>query len=121
MFRQPPCSASKPACDCPATLTARPYIPPILIQVNKLAQSLDDIDILPRPRDNQLASLMQAVIQHLQTLEHVSPVLALVVEPLVEHVHDLVEIGGAVAGALAVSLEGANSTKAEGGIVEETE
>ena len=121
MVRQPPYPASIPTWDCPATLTARPYIPPILIQINELAQSLNDIDILPRPRDNQLASLMQTVIQHLQTLEHVSPVLALVVEPLVEHVHDLVEIGGAVAGALAVSLEGATSKKAEGGSAEEIE
>lgn len=39
---------------------------------------------------------MQAVVHNLQRLEDVSPVLALVVEALVEHVHNLVELGRAV-------------------------
>lgn len=41
---------------------------------------------------------MQTVVQNLQTLEDVSPVLALVVEAFVKHVHDLVEVGAAVEG-----------------------
>jgi hypothetical protein len=57
----------------------------------KLPQRLDDVDVLPRPRNDQLTPLMQTVIQHLEGLEHVAPVLALVVEALVQDVHDLVE------------------------------
>ncbi len=36
---------------------------------------------------------MQTVVGNLERLEDVPPVLALVVEPLVDHVHDFVELG----------------------------
>jgi hypothetical protein len=78
--------------------TARANIASLFIEVYELPQRLDNIDVLARPRHNQLAALVQAVIQDLQALEHVPPVLALVVEALVEHVHDLVEVGAAVVG-----------------------
>lgn len=60
--------------------------------MNEFPQRLDDVDVLPRPRDDKLAALVQAVVQHFQTLEHVAPILALVVEALVEHIHDFVEV-----------------------------
>lgn len=78
--------------------TARADIASLFIQVYELPQRLNNVNVLARPRDDQLAALVQAVIQDLQTLEHVPPVLALVVEALVEHVHDLVEVGAAVEG-----------------------
>lgn len=40
---------------------------------------------------------MQAVVEDLEGLQHVAPVLPLVVESFVEHVHNLVEVGRAVA------------------------
>lgn len=64
--------------------------------MNELPQGLDDVNVLARPRDHQLTALMQAVVEHFQTFEHVSPVLPFVIQPLVQHVHDLVEIGAAV-------------------------
>lgn len=76
--------------------TACANIAPLLIKVDELAQRLDDVDILPRPGDDQLTAFVQTIVQHLQALEHVPPVLALVVEAFVEHVHDLVEVGAAV-------------------------
>jgi hypothetical protein len=36
---------------------------------------------------------VQTVVEHLERLENVTPVLALVIQSLVEHVHDLVEVG----------------------------
>jgi hypothetical protein len=35
---------------------------------------------------------MEGIIEDFQGLQHMSPILALVVETLVEHIHDLVEI-----------------------------
>lgn len=71
--------------------------------MHELSQSLDDIDIFACPRYDQLGTLMQAVVQNFQALQHVSPILALVVEALIEHVHNFVEVGRAVATKLLVS------------------
>lgn len=81
---------------CLRRLTILPHIPPIIIDMLKLPQRFDDKQVLPRPGNNQLRALMQAVIQHLERLQHVAPVLALVVQALVEHVHDFVELRRAV-------------------------
>jgi hypothetical protein len=37
---------------------------------------------------------VQAVVQDFQTLQHVSPVLSFVIQPLIQHVHNLVKVGG---------------------------
>jgi hypothetical protein len=63
-----------------------------LVDVLELAQSLDDVDVVLGPYDNMLGAFVQAVVQHFESLQHVSPILALVVQPFVEHVHDLEEI-----------------------------
>ena len=76
--------------------TACADIATLLVKIYEFPQRLDDVDVLAGPGDHQLTALVQAIIQHLQTLEHVPPVLALVIEALVEHVHNLVEIGAAV-------------------------
>lgn len=39
---------------------------------------------------------MEAVVEDLQGLEDVSPVLPLVVQPLVQHVHDVHKVGAAI-------------------------
>jgi hypothetical protein len=39
---------------------------------------------------------METIIQNLECLEDVTPVLAFIVQALIDHVHDLVELGGCV-------------------------
>jgi len=63
-----------------------------LVKVDELAESADDVDVLASPCDTQLGALVEAVVEDLERLQDVAPVLALVVEALVEHVHDFVEI-----------------------------
>lgn len=58
----------------------------------ELAQSLDNVDVLARPSYHQLGTLMKTVIQDLERFQDVAPVLALIVETLVDHIHDLVEL-----------------------------
>jgi len=84
-------------------------IAPLLVDVLELAQGLDDVDVLARPRDDQLGALVQAVVEHLEGLEHVAPILALVVQALIEHVHDLVEVGRAGAAVSAASAADAGA------------
>jgi hypothetical protein len=61
--------------------------------VLEFAEGLDDEDVLACPCDDHLGALVEAVIQDLQGLEDVAPVLPFVVEALIYHVHDLVELG----------------------------
>jgi hypothetical protein len=68
----------------------------VFINVLELPQGLDDEEILPRPSNNQLRPLVQAVVEDLERFEYVAPVLALVIESLVEHIHHLVEVGRAI-------------------------
>lgn len=70
----------------------------IFINVLELAKGLDDVEALAGPGDNELRALVQAVIENLESLEDVSPILSLVVQALVEHVHDFVELSRAVVG-----------------------
>src|SRR5690242_3127490 len=72
------------------------HIVAFFINVLKLAQGLDDVDTLTSPGDNELRPLVQTVVQDLQCLEDMAPVLSLVVQSLVEHVHDVVEIARSV-------------------------
>jgi hypothetical protein len=74
-----------------APLTVLANVSALLIDIHELAKGLDDIQILLRPGDHELGALVEAVVQYLQCFQDMSPVLALVVQPLVEHVHDLVE------------------------------
>ena len=62
------------------------------VKVNEFAEGADDVDVLASPCDTQLGALVEAVIKDLERFQDVAPVLALVVEALVEHVHDFVEI-----------------------------
>lgn len=59
----------------------------------ELAEGLDDEDVLARPCNDHLGALVQTVIQDLQGLEDVSPVLSLVIETLIYHIHDFVKLG----------------------------
>jgi hypothetical protein len=65
----------------------------ILIDVLKLPEGLDDVYVLTRPGYDELGAFVKAVVEHLERLKHMPPVLALVVQSLVENVHDLVERG----------------------------
>jgi hypothetical protein len=78
-----------------AQRTILSYIPSILVNMLELPERLDDINILARPRHNVLGAFVKAVVEHLKRLEHMAPVLAFVVQPLVYYVHDLVEGGRA--------------------------
>lgn len=89
-------------------LTACANISAVLVDVNELAQSLDDVDVLPCPCYDQFRTFVQAVIQNFQALKYVPPVLALVVQSLIEHVHYFVKVGGAVADEIGVSNGGSN-------------
>lgn len=64
----------------------------VLIDILEFAQGFDDVKVLARPGDDELRTLVQAVIEDLERLEHMAPVLALVVQALVEHVHNLVKV-----------------------------
>lgn len=83
-------------------LTILANISSIIVDILELAQGLDDEDVLSRPCDNQLGSLVKAVVHNLECLQNVSPVLALVIESLVKHIHDLVEFGGPSAEGTAI-------------------
>jgi hypothetical protein len=51
----------------------------LVVHVLELAKSLDDVYVLSRPRDDQLGALVQTVVEHLERLEDVAPVLSFVV------------------------------------------
>lgn len=86
--------------------TILPNVTTVLVDVLEFAEGLDDVDVLASPGDYELGALVQAVIEDLERLEDVSPVLALVVESLVNHVHDVVEVvGSAVEDRSAMPLE----------------
>jgi hypothetical protein len=72
-------------------LTILANISAFLINVLEFAQGLDDVYVLPRPRNNQLGAFVETVIQDLESLKYVSPVLSFIVESLIQHVHDFVE------------------------------
>lgn len=38
---------------------------------------------------------MQAIVQNLQGLQDMAPILAFIIQSLVEHIHNLVEVAGA--------------------------
>ena len=59
---------------------------------------------------------MQAVVEHLERLEDVTPVLSLVVQSLVEHIHDLIEVGRARAAVSAACPRGGMSLLVEGNL-----
>jgi hypothetical protein len=60
--------------------------------MDKLAKGLDDVDIFPRPSYYQLRTFVETIVKHLQTLENVAPIFALIVEAFVQHVHDIVKV-----------------------------
>lgn len=41
---------------------------------------------------------METVVEHLERLENVTPILALVIQSLIQHIHNLIEIGRAAKG-----------------------
>jgi hypothetical protein len=71
----------------PALRNAQPtilsHVATLLVDVLELAQSLDDVDVLTRPRHDQLRALVQAVVKHLERFQYMAPILALVVQSLV--------------------------------------
>ena len=79
-------------------LTVLANIPSVLIDILKLTEGLDDVDILPGPRHNHLRSLVETIVQNFQRFENMSPVLSLIIQPFVQHVHNLVEIAMAMEG-----------------------
>ena len=76
--------------------TIQADIAPLFVHVLKLPQGLDDVDILPCPSDHELGALVETIIQNLKRFKHMAPVLAFVIQALVKHVHNLVEIGGTI-------------------------
>lgn len=78
-----------------ALLTVLSDVSPVLVEIHKLPKRADDVDVLPRPRDAEFGALVQAVVEYFERLQHVAPILALVIEALVQHVHDFVELGRA--------------------------
>jgi hypothetical protein len=68
----------------------------VFVNILELSQRLDNVDALASPRNNELRAFVQTVVEDLESLQDVSPVLALVVETLVDHIHDIVEFGGTI-------------------------
>lgn len=75
-----------------ATRTVLTNITTLLVKINELAEGADDVDVLASPCDAQLGALVKAVVENFERFQDMAPVLALVIEALVEHVHDFVEI-----------------------------
>jgi hypothetical protein len=88
---------------CLAQPTILTDIAALLVDVLKLAQRLDDVNVLARPCYDQLRALVQAVVEHLERFQNMAPILALVVQPFVEHVHDLIKVCRAGAAVSAAS------------------
>lgn len=65
----------------------------LLINILKLPERLNDVDIVLRPDNNMFRTLMETVIQHLQRFEYMAPILPLIVQPLIQHIHNFEEIG----------------------------
>jgi hypothetical protein len=74
-------------------LTVLANIPSIFVNMLELPESLDNVYVLARPRHDELGAFVKAVVENLQRLEDMSPVFALVIQSLVENVHDLVKRG----------------------------
>lgn len=77
------------------TRTVLTNITTLLIKINELAEGTDNVDVLTSPCDAQLGALVKAVVENFERFQDMAPVLALVVEALVEHIHDFVEISRA--------------------------
>lgn len=87
----------------------------VFVNVLELAESLDDVKALAGPGDDELGALVQAVVEDLESLEDVSPILSLIVQALVEHVHNLVEFGRAISAASRQSVTAPHVYGATGG------
>lgn len=72
--------------------TVLAHVASLLVKVDELAEGADDVNILASPSDAQLGALVKTVVQDFERFEDVTPVLALVVETLVKHIHDFVEV-----------------------------
>jgi hypothetical protein len=57
---------------------------------------------------------VQTVVEHLERFQDMTPVLALVIQSLVQHIHDLVEVGRAGAAVSAASEFGRRILLVEG-------
>lgn len=68
----------------------------VFINIHEFPQCLDDVNVFSCPRHHQLGTLVQTVVKDFERLQDVSPVLALIVQALVEHIHNLVEVTGVV-------------------------
>jgi hypothetical protein len=85
-------------------LTVLPNISAIFIDVLELPESLDDVDILARPGNDEFGAFVEAVVEDFERFKDMTPILALVVQSLVENVHYLVE-GGGTAGTLELASQ----------------
>lgn len=73
-------------------LTILADVSSILIHILEFPQCLDDIEVLSRPGDDELRTLMQTVIENFEGFENVAPILALVVESLIDNVHNIIKV-----------------------------
>ena len=73
----------------------------VIINVLELSERFDDVDILSRPRDCKLRSFVETVIQDLERFENMAPVFPLVIQALVEHIHNLIKVVGTIEGHLS--------------------
>ena len=88
---------SVPDRDCHTTSrTILPNVSSLFIEVNEFPQRSNDVDVLSCPCHTEFGALMEAVVEYFERFQYMAPVLALVVESLIEHVHNLVEIGRTV-------------------------
>ena len=62
------------------------------INILKFAQSLDNVNLLSRPGDNHFRPFMKAIVQDFERFENMTPVLALIVQSLVQHFHDFIKV-----------------------------
>ena len=78
--------------------TILPNISTPFIDILKFAQRLDNVDLLPRPGHHHFRAFVKTVVEDFERFENVAPVLALVIQSLVQHFHDFVKIRGAATG-----------------------
>lgn len=73
-----------------------------LVEVLEFLEGLNDVQVLTEVEHAVVAPGVKAVVEEGERFEDMTPVLALVVEPLVKHLHDLHKVGSARQQGLAL-------------------
>ena len=90
-----------------------------LVKMDKFSQRLDDIEVVAGPHDTFFRAKPNQVVQNRQGLRHVAPVLALIVQSAIQHVHHLqkLRLGPVTAKGDFLHIEGCGAGGVVGGCI----